>query len=143
MEKGWIIPDKKFGLVQEDFLDDPWKVLMCCIMLNLTSHKQVRPMVHQFFKRFSSPSEIIKADASEIISFIRSLGMYNRRTSVMKKFSEAYLSFNLADDPKKLPGIGEYASDAFNILINNDYSIQPNDGPLTQYVTWYHENYVN
>ncbi len=143
MEKRWVIPDEKFGLVQEDFLGDPWKVLMCCIMLNLTSHKQVRPMVHRFFERFSSPDDIIDAGTEEIISFIRPLGMYNRRTSTMKKFSEAYLSFDPTDDPKKLPGIGQYGADAYDILINNDYSIQPDDGPLTEYVTWYHKNYIN
>ena len=132
---------KKFGLVQEDYLNDPWKVLVCCIFLNQTSHKQVRPMIKSFFKKFPTPDAVILAIDTDNKQMIRPIGFYNRRTTALKKFSKAYKSFNFNDDIKMLPGIGQYASDAYNILIRGNYSIKPNDGPLNRYVDWYHKNH--
>jgi len=136
------IPDKKFGLVQEDYLDDPWKILLICIMLNLTSHKQVRPLVTEFFRRYPNPDALIKADSDKLISFIKPLGLYNRRANSMMKFSSAYKNFKFGDNPKNLPGIGQYGADAYNILVRHDYSIVPNDGSLGNYMQWYHKNYM-
>jgi methyl-CpG-binding domain protein 4 len=138
----YIIPDKKFGLIQEDYLDDPWKILMSCIMLNQTSHKQVKPLIKNFFHLYPTPDSILEADHDVLVNFIRPLGLYNRRARTMKKFSNAYKHFDKRDDPKKLPGIGQYGADAYNILVNHNYSIVPNDGPLNSYMEWYKKSYL-
>lgn len=38
----WKPPRSPFKLLQEDHTHDPWRVLVICILLNITSGKQVR-----------------------------------------------------------------------------------------------------
>jgi hypothetical protein len=38
----WIPP--KFGLIQEKYWPDGWKILICCLCLNLTKRAQMEPV---------------------------------------------------------------------------------------------------
>ena len=48
---------------QEQYRDDPWKMLMVCFMLNQTSHKQVDQIREEFFNRFPDAESFVLAKA--------------------------------------------------------------------------------
>ena len=45
--------------------------------------------------------------------------------------------------PSDLPGIGKYAEDSFNIFMNHDLSVQPQDKILNKYMIWRLEHEQN
>lgn len=42
----WEPPQSPFGLIEEQLFNDPWKLLVACILLNKTSVVQVHPCTH-------------------------------------------------------------------------------------------------
>jgi endonuclease III len=42
-------------LIQEDYLNDPWKMLVCCILLNQTTNQQVRKVLQAVFELIPNP----------------------------------------------------------------------------------------
>ena len=103
-------------------------------MLNLTSIKQVRPVINDFFKRFPTPESVITSSHDEIADVIRPLGLYNRRATSIMKLSNAFNSrWNDVDD---LPGIGKYAADSYRIFVEGKIDVEPADKKLVKYVDW-------
>ena len=37
----WVPPVSPYGLIEEQLYDDPWKLLVACMLLNVTSGKAV------------------------------------------------------------------------------------------------------
>jgi len=131
-----IPPRSGFGLIQEDLWPDEWKILVSCMLLNCTSRKQVEKVLPCFFSKWPNPETLIKAKSDEISETISSLGFKNRRTNNLVKMSKEYLKFQWKD-PKDLPGIGDYASRAWQIFFaNNLGDLPPKDGALVIYWNW-------
>ena len=122
-------------LLQEIYNEHPWRVLVCCIMLNCTSRKQVDRIREEFFKRYPDPEDAVIADFNEMSELIAPLGFKNRRASTIQRFSSEWLSRNWTD-PNELYGIGKYAQDSWDIFYNGDLSIEPTDGVLGKYLDW-------
>lgn len=123
-----------YGLIQEELRDQPWRLLIACIMLNLTSIKQVRPIIDGFFEMFPSPEAAVRADPGSIADVIRSLGLYNRRSRAIIRLSEAFNG--QWSDVNDLPGVGKYASDSYNIFVKGKIDTEPTDSKLKKYVEW-------
>ena len=49
-------------LLQEIYQDDGWKMLTCCMLLNLTNRKQVDTIRDELFKRYPTPSDMADAN---------------------------------------------------------------------------------
>lgn len=128
-------PISPFIFKQELYKDDPWKMLVICMMLNQTSYKQVDNVKDIFFDKFASPQIFINSSDEEIINIIKPLGFYNRRCKLLKKFTLAWLNNNWKDI-KELPGIGKYASDAYTIFIKENINVQVEDKELKKYIEW-------
>ena len=79
----WNPPKSPWNLVQEPYFGDEWKVLVCCILLNLTTHKQVRKILPEFFKRYPGPCSMILADEDELKDHLQSLGLVNKRAKTL------------------------------------------------------------
>ena len=45
-------------LLQEIYQPDGWKMLVCCIMLNLTNRKQVDRVRHKLFKKYPTAKDL-------------------------------------------------------------------------------------
>lgn len=73
---------------QEEYREDPWKMLMVCFMLNQTSHKQVDKVRHEFFDKYPDAQSLLNAKDEDIVSIIKPLGFYNRRAKTWKKFCQ-------------------------------------------------------
>jgi methyl-CpG-binding domain protein 4 len=120
-------------LLQELHADDPWKVLVICLMLNCTRRAQVDAVIDNFFSKWSSASQFIGADDADVKETIKSLGFYNRRTKALKKMSIAYITGDWSD-VRDLPGVGEYAARAFEMFVLNEMGdVEPKDHALSRF----------
>lgn len=129
----WIPPKSPHGLIQEDLWPDEWKILISCLMLNLTTRKQVDAVIHHFFDRWGTPEALLDADVTEIQDMIKPLGMWRKRSQTILRFNREYLGggWNNARD---LYGIGKYGDDAHKIFCMGCWrDVTPSDHALNKY----------
>jgi len=120
-------------LLQEIYQPDGWKMLTCCMLLNLTNRKQVDTVRNELFKRYPTPKDMMNANQSELAELLKPLGLYNRRAKSLKRMSEGYVKgFNSVDE---LYGIGKYAMDSWEIFQNNNRNVNPTDKVLLAYLS--------
>jgi len=119
-------------MVQEQ-ISGTWAHMVAVIMLNQTGRKPVKTVLPEFLHRWPDARSLLAADPDDIKEVIRSLGMYNRRTSTLVKMSEDWLSWD-GKDAKKLHGIGKYGSDSYEIFFNGRRDIEPTDKELRRYL---------
>lgn len=120
-------------LLQEIFKNEPWKFLVCCIFQNLTTGRQVRPMMYNFFEKYSTPEAAFNANPEEMQELLRPLGMQNRRTATIIQFSRDYVTLDWKQ-AKELTGIGKYGQDSYDIFINGNLNVKPTDKELVAYL---------
>ena len=119
-------------LLQEIYQSDGWKMLTCCMLLNLTNRRQVDVIRDELFKRYPTPKDMMNANESELARLLQPLGLYNRRAKSLKKMSEGYVKgFKSVDE---LYGIGQYAKDSWEIFQNNNRNVNPTDKVLMEYL---------
>ena len=119
-------------LLQEIYQPDGWKMLTCCMLLNLTNRRQVDVIRDELFKRYPTPKDMMNADESDLAELLKPLGLYNRRAKSLKKMSEGYVKgFKSVDE---LYGIGQYAKDSWEIFHNNNKKVKPMDKVLQEYL---------
>jgi len=119
-------------LLQEVYQDDPWKMMVCCILLNLTKRQQVDGVRHELFDKYPTEYEMMEADEEELSEILKPLGLYNRRAKTLIKFSCMWV--NGFSDVKELYGVGQYASDSWEIFQNDNRKINPTDKVLMEYL---------
>lgn len=127
--------ESPYLLLQEIYNEHPWRVLVCCIMLNCTSRKQVDRVRDEFFRKYPGPSEAEKADPDEMAELLAHLGFKNRRANTIRRFSSDWLTLDW-QEPKELYGIGKYAQDSWDIFYKGDLLVEPTDGVLAKYLAW-------
>lgn len=126
-------------LLQDIYSKDPWKVLVCCVMLNNSNRRSVDKVRHEFFEKYRSPFEIDHDDADDMAVILRPTGLQNVKAKRIIDMSIAYslLSIGEIDDAVQsmdMPSVGEYARDSWNIFINKDVGVQPEDKELKLYL---------
>lgn len=125
-----------YNYFQERYRDNPWRLLCCVIMLNLTSGRQLEGVDHELFSRWPTAYHLAIADQGEVISVIRGLGLYNRRSRQLIRMSTAYAFLWDGRDPLSLPGIGRYGSDSYRIFVRGEIEIPVEDKELRRYLEW-------
>ncbi len=130
-----IKTESPYQLLQEIYNEHPWRVLICCIMLNCTSRKQVDQVREEFFIKYPEPLSAFQADPDEMSKLIAPLGFRNRRTLTIQRFSGDWLNQDW-QEPKELYGVGKYAQDSWDIFYKGDLSVEPTDGVLKKYLEW-------
>ena len=119
-------------LLQEIYQDDGWKMLTCCMLLNLTNRKQVDTIRDELFKKYPTPKDMRNAKHRELADILKPLGLYNRRATSLRLMSAGYIGgFKSVDE---LYGIGKYAKDSWEIFQNNNMSVNPTDKVLQEYL---------
>jgi len=119
-------------LLQEIYRDDPWKMLVCCILLNLTKRKQVDGIRHELFSKYPTEYEMIEADEDELSELLKPLGLYRKRAKTLIKFS--WMWINGFSDVEELHGVGKYAKDSWEIFQMNNKDVKPTDKVLLEYM---------
>ena len=121
-------------LIQEIFKDNPWKMLIGCMMLNQTKAKQVRQVIFEFFEEYPDEQAVLDADEKEMVEFLRPLGLYNRRTKNIKNFTYDWIRDKRKKDVTKLRGIGKYGADSYEIFVNENFNVEPTDKVLIAFL---------
>lgn len=124
-----------YKLLQEIYINQPWKSMICCILLNRTSRKQVDSVIGYLFRTFEDAVDMAQADPEILSEMLKSLGFQNKRAKTLIRFSKDWISIDWKD-PKELYGIGQYAADSYDIFYNNKTDIKPKDGVLVKYIEW-------
>ncbi|KAG0523234.1 hypothetical protein BDA96_07G106300 [Sorghum bicolor] len=129
-----VLPHK---LLQENYASDPWKVIVICMLLNLTQGKQVEKKVNGFFERYPDPQTAYRADPKKMAEYLAPLGFQRVKTKRIQKFSKAYVGEEWTYITE-LCGVGKYAADAYAIFCaGRANEVVPKDHKLVDY--W---NYV-
>ena len=119
-------------MLQEIYQHDEWKMLTCCMLLNLTNRKQVDTVRDELFKKYPTPKDMMNANHRELANILKPLGLYNRRATSLRLMSAGYIDgFKSVDE---LYGIGQYAKDSWEIFQNNNRKIKPTDKVLQEYL---------
>tara|TARA_Y100000004_G_scaffold97851_1_gene109569 strand:+ start:1582 stop:2013 length:432 start_codon:yes stop_codon:yes gene_type:complete len=128
-------------LLQEIYRDNPWQMLVCCILLNLTHRRQVDTVREELFSKWPTPEKMMHANETELAELLKPLGFYNKRARTLIKMSKQWVT----NDPTwihvgDLPGIGEYAMDSWEIFQMENIPKNPDvvqDKVLKQYIKEY------
>jgi endonuclease III len=107
-------------------------MLVCCILLNQTSNQQVRKILPELFELIPEPHSAAMVDPELIQSTIRSTGFSKIKTKRIIAMSRKWLEG--FDNVGELPGIGRYASDSWEIFVNNNFSLEVTDKKLRMYL---------
>ena len=118
-------------LLQEIYQGDDWKMLVCCMLLNQTSRKQVDKVRDMLFATYPTAKDMSKARKEILVEILRPIGLYNRRADSLIKMSKGYVKGLPADE---LYGIGQYALDSWEIFQCDNYDIKPTDKVLQEYL---------
>lgn len=122
-------------LLQEIYREHPWRMLVCCIMLNCTSRKQVDQVREEFFRIYPHPEDAACAEPGDMARIIAPLGFKNRRSGTIIKFSNQWLTRDWRE-PNELSGIGNYGQDSWEIFQKGNLDVEPTDGVLHKYLAW-------
>tara|TARA_B100000131_G_scaffold301898_1_gene324521 strand:- start:308 stop:751 length:444 start_codon:yes stop_codon:yes gene_type:complete len=120
-------------LIQELYWPDRWKMTVICLCLNMTSGKQVRPILPELFRRWPTPESMAAADTEELKILIKPLGFLNKRSLALKRMSQEWLTKDWTKI-KDLYGCGQYAQDSDSIFYLGDTQVEPADGELSRYL---------
>jgi len=136
----WIPPESPYGLVQRQFHDDPWRLLVSCIFCNLTKRVQAEPIMWEFFERWPTAEATAAADEEEIQQLLQPLGLSTRRARTLVRMSQEFLRAEW-QQPLELYGIGKYANDAWMIFCEGRWQeVEPRDHALVWYHDWLRES---
>ena len=120
---------KRVRLIQEE-LNDPWQMLVACIMLNRTKGTVVRRVLWRVLARYDTPEKMSRARHRKLSSMLEELGLQNIKAARLIAMSKAYGDVAIED----LPGIGKYATDSWQIFIEKKLPVKPDDKQLKLYL---------
>ena len=119
-------------LLQEIYRDDPWKMLVGCVLLNRTTRRQVDGVRDELFEKWPTPEAMAAAELEELSSVLRPLGLHRRRAAALARLSSAWLAG--FDDVSELPGVGKYARDSWAVFQEGRTDVEPEDRALREYL---------
>lgn len=128
-----------YALMQEEFRNEPWKLLVGCILLNQVSAKVARPIWQEFFKKYPTPEALHAAPSASALAdmtvLFRPLGFQNRRSVRVLCMTGDFLKWD-GDDPLSLYGVGKYAADSYNMFVKGYLVEDAKDKELRNYLDW-------
>ncbi|KAL3827014.1 hypothetical protein ACHAXA_007521 [Cyclostephanos tholiformis] len=133
------------GLLEELFLDNPWKLLVSTICLNVTTRSQVDVVVHRFFQKWPDAASTARETHWEEISrVVYPLGLGTKRAKGLIRFSREYLNLTNEFDPYSLTEsqvrglyhVGQYGWTAYEVFILNRLPEKVCDHALQLYVEY-------
>ncbi|KAF5762592.1 putative DNA glycosylase [Helianthus annuus] len=136
----WKPPRSHHNLIQEDHIHDPWRIVVICILLNMTQGVQVRGVISEFFSLCPDAKTATEVPAEAIEKLITPLGLQKVKTERIQRFSEGYL-WDDWTHISQLHGVGKYAADAYAIFVTGQWRcVIPADHMLNRYWEFLHQN---
>jgi len=94
---------------------DPYRILVCEILLRKTTSRQVSAIYSFFFERFPSVHELSAASPDEVLEVIRPLGLHGRASDLVQVARDIVEFFDGAvptslEDLMEMRGVGGYVA---------------------------------
>lgn len=123
-------------MIQDIYRSEPWKMIVCTILLNQTSGVQVKKMMRRFFDRFDSLQSIRDSSEEEIANLISELGMQNVKAKRIKMFCTAFSEDVdlIRDGVVGFRGVGDYTQESVDVFICRDRSVDAKDKEIKKYL---------
>lgn len=140
-----------FGFLEELFTDDPWRLLLCAILLNRTRRSQVDKVMYAFLNTWPTAESVLGGDLECMGRILQPLGIHYRRSEGIVRFTKQYLemldrkessgvhnaAFQLSQQEiMSLYNCGEYAFGAYRLFILQDVDFDPEDHALRSYAEY-------
>jgi endonuclease III len=130
-------PHRKLDILEVRFVDDPFKVLVVCVLLNRTRKEQVEGVVDVLFRAYPDARALARARLPRLAAILRPLGLQNVRARRLVRFARDVLAFGIEENTVgQLHGVGQYGVDAFMALYHGRSSIPSKDHALRNYVRY-------
>ena len=123
----------KDELMVQQQVANVWQHMVGVICLNLVNRRQTKPVLTEFFKRWSTHDSLVYATRSEIENMLKPLGMQRVRAERIYRMSEQFKDWD-GEDATELCGIGKYGSDSYRIFYKNDVPNDVQDKELKRYI---------
>jgi len=107
-----IIEEYRKEKMPEHVRDDPFRVLIGCILSQRTKDETTDAAYHRLFSRFSGPEDLARANPAEIEKLIYPVGFYRTKAKTIVKAARYILEEfggrvpDRFEDLVKIPGIG-------------------------------------
>ncbi|WJX25245.1 hypothetical protein P8452_14306 [Trifolium repens] len=137
-DNNWLPPRSYWNLIQEDHFHDPWRVLVICMLLNVTTGDQTKKILPEFFELCPDAETCMQVPREQIQEVIRSLGLHAKRSRMLQRLSQEYLAetWTYVTD---LHSVGRYAADAYAIFCTGKWDeVRPDDHMLNKYWDFLH-----
>ena len=130
-------PDDEIKTFQEVLEDDPFWLLVACILVNRTNWKQAKPVLEWMQGGFFVEHlATLTPEHLQVFPEFRALGLWKQRSKSIINLAKAYHAKppKTAEDVLKLPGCGKYAADSWAIFIEGRTDVEPTDKVLIHYL---------
>lgn len=118
--------------VQYDLRQDPWRVIVSCIMLNQSGGHQVRDPLSSIFERWPVSYAFLTARRDDVESIMRPAGLGRIKAIRALMMTRDWCSGER--EVGRLYGCGQYAADAVEIFCNRKMVRAPSDNFLALWV---------
>ncbi|KAK7745014.1 hypothetical protein SLS53_003249 [Cytospora paraplurivora] len=82
---------ENFGLVQEEFAKDPFRLLIVVTFLVRTPGRVAIPTFRQLMDRYPTPEALAAANPADLEATIHHLGLSNQRTETIQKYARMWV----------------------------------------------------
>lgn len=129
-------------LMQERYMTEPWKMLICCALMIRCSSEVVKTRcIEGFFRAYPTPSDALDASPSAMETIVKPLGLfYESRYQAIVNISKRFLEmpvFELAEKGEnKVVGAGPFTVHSYFLFCKDDHTIEPTDKVLVNYIRW-------
>ena len=121
-------------LMVQQQVENKWQHMVGVICLNQVNRRQTKPVLTEFFKRWSTHDSLVQATRSEIENMLKPLGMQRVRAERIYRMSEQFKDWD-GEDATQLYGIGKYGSDSYKLFYKNEIPEDVQDKELKRYIT--------
>lgn len=73
---------ERFGLIQEEFADRPFFVILVTIFLTKTKGSNAIPMFRKFAEAYPTPEALVEAPVEDLMTYFETLGLPQRANSI-------------------------------------------------------------
>jgi hypothetical protein len=124
-----------------------WRLLVGCVLLNVTTRTQVDAVHPELFRRWPTPEKMAGAREATIARVLEPLGCSARRAVTLKRMSHDFLEHEsragegvlLSYDVPHFYGLGEYARDSWAIFVEGRRDMEPTDRVLAAWLAGWHD----
>lgn len=112
--------------------DDPFWMLVGCVLANRTRWSQAKPVHAEIRRRWPTPEALAGAPIGTVVGLLTPLGFRDRRGINLVNMAAAWAVGKR--DLRDLPGCGKYAADSYAIFVEGRIDVEPTDRVLKAYL---------